>query len=1086
MTESLTWRRLPSTLLMILALSLLMVARAPEASAEQSAPNTRLAVVLLVDNSGSMASSDPGGLRWSAAQLFVDLSTPGDHIAAVTFSSTVSPLGDAASGKMATISDPASRKAVKTLLAPQKPDGATNMNEALRTAARLLGGQVEGARPVVVLLTDGKPEPADQIPALNAIIGELGKAGVPTFPILLGSNVDPDSANRMVRETGSLRQDVATAAGLLEAFGRIYAYVQPGRYVDELQLSQGQRLAFLTNPAQSVTDLAVIVPRREANGPGLQAVTLDGVDLLGQRVLANGGRSEAAEGPHYQLVRVTHNAPIAGEWALVPASRGKGLLIVESHVVFELPHPTASVADSFVSPRLIPTGRPLFLAARVRRAGNLLADAQLSVVARDQASPLESRGLSANRDFYWKFLTLSGMPAGAPTKLELQVGSELAPFRLRKSFVVEAIDAPPLAIDSPSAGDGGLRAGSRLGLAAHFGAGAGNAAVTAYVYDDRSGSAETIPLSCSGATCSDESLIVEPGRAYSIIFVGEATWQGRRYSDAAQATFASGDVIRIDGLERAAHLGMLLPESPVPSIPLTITAFVQSGPPKLAVRLANLRPAPPASYAGQAIALLSPLAPSGSNTYRTELTLRGLESLPANTYTAELQFESAAGTAVSPSAGQVSFQVPQAGLTVEGLAELAAIKEVLPGVAPRSLPLAVTAYAVTGAPQLTARLINLSPAAPASQQVAASLTTLNPSGQHRYTTQLTLTGLERLPPNSYTAEVLLESPSVPVSPALTQFAFEVQQSAAVLLRVTEPLASELCPQDSSLAHPRNLIDFGVLRGEVTTQQIDLYFSGSWLPPGPLALDVTADPMRRSGMSQAASEQSRLSLGAAERTADGSLRVPLRLELPPDLKPGRFVQTIRISSPGLSVDPETFDVVFYRPNFLGGIAWSTLPARCLAREWYALTPGFPRVKGVISWAVTLAVIWMLASAIRALRGDEPAAFEVTGPDGTTLALPGGRSAYVVLGPERGLKLSNRPVDAGQALVEISAETDDLEEEPGVRIVPGPHAADGKISYYSPLKLGWFKLTAKGRRLHGGEQFRVRLGAERSEFTIDAIL
>lgn len=1086
MTGLPSWPQRLFVITVALALALFSFAHAPDAAAQQPAPNRPLAVVLLVDNSGSMAASDSDGLRWSAAQLFIDLATPGDRIAAIAFSSGVDPLGSAAAGRMETIADQASRTALKALLTLKRPEGETNMNEALRTAARLLQREAANTRPVIVLLTDGKPEPAAQIPALNAIIRELGAEGVLTFPILLGSNIDPESANLMVKETGALRQDVATAAGLLEAFGRIYAYVQPERYVDELQLGPGQRLTFQTNLAQAVTDVAVIVPRREANGSGLQAASLDGADLLAQPALAHGGRAEFAEGIHYQLVRVTHNAPITGEWGLVPAARGTGLLIVKSHVVFELPHPAPSVAGSFVSPRLIPAGRPLFLAARVRRADSLLADEHLSVVNGDQASPLTSAGLSAQRDFYWKFLALPSLPAGATTQLELQVGSELTPFRLRKSFVVGAIAAPPLVVDSPSAADGGLRPGSRLGLAAHFGAGATNPTITAYVVSDQAGTVDVVPLSCTGLACADESITVEPGRTYRVLFRGEAAFQGQRYSDASQVAFASGDVIRIDGLERAAQLGTLLPDSPAPALPLTITAFVQAGPPKLAVRLHNMHPALPAAYAGQAVALLSPLAPVGNSTYRAEMTLRGLETLPPNTYTAELQFQPDTGAVVTPAATQVRFQIPEAGLAIDGLAELAALNGVLPGVAPRSLPLVVTAYAVTGLPQLSARLINLSPAPPTAQQVSAALTTLSPAGQRRYTTQLTLSGLERLPPNSYTAEVLLESPTVQVSPALTQFAFEVKQSAAVLQRITEPPASELCPQDSALARPRNLIDFGVLQGEMTTRQVDLYFSAAWLPPGPFNLGVMADPLRRSGSAQAASDQSRLALGAAERAADGTLRIPLRLELPPDLPPGRYVQTIRLSSTETNVEPQTYDVTFYRPSFAGTVAYATQPARCLIREWYALAPHFPRIKGIISWLVTLVVLGLIVSSIRALRGDEPAAFAVTGPDGATLALPGGCQAYVIIGPEGGLQLSHRAADAGRAIVVLAPEMDDLEADPAVSIMPGAQASTGVVSYYSPLKLRWFKLTAKGRRPHGGEQFRVRSGAVKSEYTVDAIL
>jgi len=158
-----TQARLACIAVLALALAALALPALPAAaaSAQQS-----LDVVLLIDNSGSMDWNDPDGLRWSAGQLFVDLAAPGDRIAAVTFAGDVVPLGDAQRGVLAPISDAASRERLKALLQPRTPVGATNMEGALKLATRLLLDSAGGNRPVIVFLTDGKPEPPEQRPGL--------------------------------------------------------------------------------------------------------------------------------------------------------------------------------------------------------------------------------------------------------------------------------------------------------------------------------------------------------------------------------------------------------------------------------------------------------------------------------------------------------------------------------------------------------------------------------------------------------------------------------------------------------------------------------------------------------------------------------------------------------------------------------------------------------------------------------------------------------------------------------------------------------------------------------------------------------
>ena len=86
--------RLPPNWTLVLALmGALAVAAAVTASADAQTPSPTppagtqgpqsISVVLLIDNSGSMAENDPASLRFAAASQLVDLLEDGDEISVV-------------------------------------------------------------------------------------------------------------------------------------------------------------------------------------------------------------------------------------------------------------------------------------------------------------------------------------------------------------------------------------------------------------------------------------------------------------------------------------------------------------------------------------------------------------------------------------------------------------------------------------------------------------------------------------------------------------------------------------------------------------------------------------------------------------------------------------------------------------------------------------------------------------------------------------------------------------------------------------------------------------------------------------------
>ncbi|MEI7850037.1 MAG: vWA domain-containing protein, partial [Chloroflexota bacterium] len=123
--------------------------------AAQSNASEHVAVILILDDSGSMKTSDPTNLRYTAAQLFISLLDEGDAVGALRFSTTSSPITNG----IETITDAVQHTRLAEQMTPVAPDGFTDVKTAFEEARRMQQSfNQAGYHVVVVFLTDGKPE----------------------------------------------------------------------------------------------------------------------------------------------------------------------------------------------------------------------------------------------------------------------------------------------------------------------------------------------------------------------------------------------------------------------------------------------------------------------------------------------------------------------------------------------------------------------------------------------------------------------------------------------------------------------------------------------------------------------------------------------------------------------------------------------------------------------------------------------------------------------------------------------------------------------------------------------------------------
>ncbi|HIE39685.1 MAG TPA: VWA domain-containing protein, partial [Anaerolineae bacterium] len=208
---------------LIIGALLLAIAPIHLAAAQGPAP-AQVAVLLILDNSGSMADSDPTDLRFTAAKLFMALLDEGDMVGLILFSTESHPLTDG----LVTIRSAADKVDLVRRLQPMPADGWTDVKAAFADARAMLSrADLTGRKTVVVFLTDGKPEIASPYPEYEGeTLGLARSLGVPVLSIALTPAAQTPFLNRMAAETGGTVVPADDASDLLDAYLEVFSQVK--------------------------------------------------------------------------------------------------------------------------------------------------------------------------------------------------------------------------------------------------------------------------------------------------------------------------------------------------------------------------------------------------------------------------------------------------------------------------------------------------------------------------------------------------------------------------------------------------------------------------------------------------------------------------------------------------------------------------------------------------------------------------------------------------------------------------------------------------------------------------------------------
>lgn len=284
-----------------------------------------LTVILIVDNSGSMETSDPEGLRFTGARLFAALLDPGDTLGLILFSTDSEPLTD----RLVTLG---SRSEVSSLLAGfsvPPADGFTDIKAAFEDVRRLLeAAEDPSEKIVIVLLTDGKPEIQNHYPQYEQETLELARSmNIPVMAIALTVAAQNPFLERLASVTNGTVIPANDVSDILNAYLQVLGQVKDRTVIGGDSFTTQTSLEIEPSLAPYVLSVTFVISK-----PEIASVHLfdpGGNDLAGE------------QGDDLRFSLLTLQSPASGEYSfqLQGGGRAKVWAILRTRLRIQILEP---------------------------------------------------------------------------------------------------------------------------------------------------------------------------------------------------------------------------------------------------------------------------------------------------------------------------------------------------------------------------------------------------------------------------------------------------------------------------------------------------------------------------------------------------------------------------------------------------------------------------------------------------------------------------------------------------------------------------------------------------------------------------
>lgn len=212
-------------LFLIMLIIVIQALYIPRVQAE-SVSHSNLDTVFLLDSSGSMKESDPEEIRIEAIKMFLDMSEDsGNKFGLVAYSDNI-----VREHSLDAVNSKADKENIKNMINGIQLGQKTDTGMGLKEAVSLMdNGHESGHRPVIILLSDGKNDPArsmaDSEKDLNSAIQTAKNKGYKVYTIGLNydGTVDKAQLSNISESTGGKSYITNTAADLPKILTDIYA-----------------------------------------------------------------------------------------------------------------------------------------------------------------------------------------------------------------------------------------------------------------------------------------------------------------------------------------------------------------------------------------------------------------------------------------------------------------------------------------------------------------------------------------------------------------------------------------------------------------------------------------------------------------------------------------------------------------------------------------------------------------------------------------------------------------------------------------------------------------------------------------------
>ncbi len=571
---------------MILLISLFIAA--PMASQAQNAPSEHAMVIILLDDSGSMADNDPHDVRYTAARLFVSLLDEGDAVGVIRFSTHSQPLTDG----VVPITTQDAKHTINQRLQPRQAEGWTNMLDAFRDAREMIeAAERDGYQVQILLLTDGQPEIENTPPGFEQdILDVVEEMDAPVMAIALTQDAETPFLNQVAMQSQGMVIPAHDASDLLDAYLEVLGQIKDRIILQaEVDESSGQAAVVISPDLSPYVEKASFI----VSSPHIQSFQLLRPD--GEPMAADASSIIYAETQEPQFRLLTLQAPMGGAWRyqVEGAQPVRVRLILWSHLRIEVLTPQ----------RYHEAGAPMPI--QVRLIQEQADGSTTTIVGQARFSALITRpdGSQESLDQFYDDGTHGDATAGdgvytrqymnteQPGSYHIAIHGSKGAAPVEQSVQVEVVPFPRMVIQEPAHNHYDIR-GERIPLAVTLKDGnppeLDRGDFTAIITDP-TGESQTILLKKEGGVYSGSFL---PGRdgSYQITFLPRnATYKGIPYDHQQSKTIRVRIIPAIRVASAPIDLGMLDASEAARGIdiPLTVTS-TSVRPEKLSLAITGL------------------------------------------------------------------------------------------------------------------------------------------------------------------------------------------------------------------------------------------------------------------------------------------------------------------------------------------------------------------------------------------------------------------------------------------------------------------------------------------------------------------